>query len=425
MMIRFLFKGLLRDRNRSILPITVVAIGVAITVFMHAYLGGVMGESLEKSAAFNTGHLRIETQAYAENASQMPIDLALIDVDLLKSDLEEQYSGVRWVARIGFGGLLDAPDSLGSTRVQGNVMGMAFNLLETSDEKLRMELPSLLKQGRFPEKRGEMLMSDELFVKMNLHLGDVVTVMSTTMFGEMAMYNFTVAGTLHFGVNAMDKGMIMVDLEDARLALNMEDVATQLLGFFDDELYDNRKAMAIAADFNSRHTGQSSDEFTPVMSPLSEANIVGMSYTTINNLSTIILVVFLLAMSIVLWNTGLISGLRRYGEFGLRLAIGEHKREIYRSLIWEAVLVGIVGSIIGTFFGLIFSWLLQTYGIDITNISQDSNMMIANVIRARITTTTYFVGFIPGLVSTVLGAMLAGVGIYKRQTAKLFKELEN
>jgi putative ABC transport system permease protein len=45
-------------------------------------------------------------------------------------------------------------------------------------------------------------------------------------------------------------------------------------------------------------------------------------------------------------------------------------------------------------------------------------------VRSQITTTTYFIGFIPGVLSTVIGAMLAGIGVYKRQTANLFKELE-
>jgi putative ABC transport system permease protein len=33
-------------------------------------------------------------------------------------------------------------------------------------------------------------------------------------------------------------------------------------------------------------------------------------------------------------------------------------------------------------------------------------------------------GFIPEILSTLVGAGLAGIGIYKRQTAQLFKELE-
>jgi putative ABC transport system permease protein len=46
------------------------------------------------------------------------------------------------------------------------------------------------------------------------------------------------------------------------------------------------------------------------------------------------------------------------------------------------------------------------------------------VFHTRITPTAFFIGFIPGLVSTVIGTMLSGIGIYKRKTAQLFKELE-
>ena len=46
------------------------------------------------------------------------------------------------------------------------------------------------------------------------------------------------------------------------------------------------------------------------------------------------------------------------------------------------------------------------------------------LIHAKITTETYYIGFIPGVISMVLGTMLSGIGIYKRQTAQLFKELE-
>ena len=75
--------------------------------------------------------------------------------------------------------------------------------------------------------------------------------------------------------------------------------------------------------------------------------------------------------------------------------------------------------------GLFFSWLMQKYGIDVSDMMQNTQMMLPTVFRSQISTTTYWVGIIPGVLSTVIGAMLAGVGIYKRQTASLFKELEN
>ena len=140
--------------------------------------------------------------------------------------------------------------------------------------------------------------------------------------------------------------------------------------------------------------------------------------------SVYISAVFVIAMALVLWNAGLLGGLRRYGEIGIRLAMGEEKGHIYRSMIYESIFIGTAGTILGTAIGLIFAWLLQTYGINISGMMEGASLMMPTHLRARITPPDFYIGFIPGLLSTVLGTMLAGIGIYKRQTARLFKELE-
>ena len=49
------------------------------------------------------------------------------------------------------------------------------------------------------------------------------------------------------------------------------------------------------------------------------------------------------------------------GEFGLRLAMGEHSSSIYRNLLLEALMIGLVGSVLGTFVGLIPAFYLQVW----------------------------------------------------------------
>ena len=423
-MIHFLFKGLLRDKSRSVLPITVVALGVMITVILQAYLSGVFGDSIETTAKFSSGHVKVTTKAYRENQSQLPNDYAMLDIDQILNQLRTSYPDMTWSDRIQFGGLLDAPDSTGQTRSQGNVGGMGVHFLSNSNETDRMDLVSKLLTGQFPSKSGEILLTNELFQKMNLHLGDTVTLLSTTMYGDMVLFNFTVCGTVHFGTPALDKGFMLADIEDIRLALNMEQAAGEVLGFFNDSPYDNSKAEALSNAFNTQYS-KSEDPFTLTMAPMSGMSGIDFMIAYAENAQYLIILIFVFAMSIVLWNTGLVGGLRRYGEFGLRLAIGENKHEIYRSLVGEALLVGILGSLIGIAFGLFFAWLLQHYGVNAQSIMKNSNMMMPGVFRAHISTTTYFIGFIPGVLSTVIGAMLAGIGIYKRQTANLFKELES
>jgi putative ABC transport system permease protein len=63
-------------------------------------------------------------------------------------------------------------------------------------------------------------------------------------------------------------------------------------------------------------------------------------------------------------------------------------------------------------------------GLDVTSMTKSSGVLMANVIRAKITPEAYYIGFIPGLLATLVGTAISGIGIFKRRTAQLFKELE-
>ncbi|MDZ7633595.1 MAG: FtsX-like permease family protein [Bacteroidales bacterium] len=130
-------------------------------------------------------------------------------------------------------------------------------------------------------------------------------------------------------------------------------------------------------------------------------------------------------MSLILWNAGLLGGLRRYGEFGMRLAIGEEKKHVYKTMLMESLIIGFFGSLAGVTAGMLISLYLQNTGIDLGVMMKNASIMMPQVFRAQITQETWYVGFIPGFISTQIGTMLAGLGIYKRQTAQLFKELES
>jgi putative ABC transport system permease protein len=221
----------------------------------------------------------------------------------------------------------------------------------------------------------------------------------------------------------MDRGTIIADISDARRLLDMEDAAAEILGYFRNEQYQDSEAVSIAEDFNKR-MDDPEDEFAPVMRALRDQNDLAEYLDLTNGMSAILSGIFILAMSIVLWNLGLIGGLRRYGEIGVRLAIGEKKNHVYCSMILESIAIGLAGSVAGTAIGLGLSWYMQIYGLDIGAFMNNSSMMISSVMRARITSQTFYIGFIPGLLSTVFGTAISGIGIYQRQTAQLFKELE-
>jgi putative ABC transport system permease protein len=104
--------------------------------------------------------------------------------------------------------------------------------------------------------------------------------------------------------------------------------------------------------------------------------------------------------------------------------LGEDKNHIYRTLIYEGVLIGFIGTVFGTLLGLAFSYFMQEHGLNIGGMMRNSTLMMPSIARAEVTPAAYYIGIIPGVISMVLGNALAGIGIYKRKTASLFKELE-
>ena len=324
-MIRFLVKGLIRDHSRSMFPILTVLAGVMLTVVMYSWIRGTENDMIQSNANFSTGHVKIMSLAYAEEADQIPNDLALMDIEEISTKLKREFPDMLWTPRIRFGGLLDIPDENGETRSQGPVAGLAINLLSpTSPEITILNLQNALIKGRLPKKNNEILISDQFADRLEVQIGETATLISSTMYGSLTTENFIIVGTIRFGISAMDRGAMIADISDIQHVLDMNDSAGEILGFDKDYIYRDNKMEKLAQNFNARYQN-SSDEFSPVMVTLRNQSGLAQTLDMVDYFSSILVAIFVIAMSIVLWTTGLRGSLRRYGEIGVRLAIGDDK----------------------------------------------------------------------------------------------------
>ena len=423
-MVAFVVKGLLRDRSRSLFPVIMVATGAFLTVLLYSYMQGVIGDMVDSGARFDNGHIKIMTRAYSEIADQLPNDLALLGTSALLTELRETHPEMIWTPRIRFGGLIDIADKTGETRDQGPFFGLGVNLIKAqSPEPALLKLSKALVQGRLPVASDEILISEDFARKLQVEPNQTVTIISSTMYGSIAVANFRISGTVLFGISALDRNAVIADLNGVRKLLNMDDAAGEILGFSKDMVYSDQRMAALSTEFTNQYA-ISDDEFEPVMLNLSSQGVLKEILGMFNSMGAIIVAVFVMAMSIVLWNAGLMNGLRRYGEIGIRLALGESKGGVYTAMVAEAACIGILGSIIGTAIGLGLSYWMQIVGMDFSAAFQRSAIMMTSVLRCRVTPTSFGIGFIPGLFASVIGTMFAGIGIFRRQTAQLFKELE-
>ena len=426
-MIKFLTKGLLRDRSRSLFPILVISLIVTIIIFTKGFMTGMLNSLFLDTAVVSTGHVKIMTRAYEEENQLLPNDLALLGTGQLVEKLSLEYPDYFWTPRITFGGLLDVPDENGETMEQGPTIALAVDFFSSGSRQVDIwELKRRLTAGRIPEKPQEVLLSTKLAERLGLEPGEVVTFIGSTMHNAFTTYNFMVSGTFNLNMGAIDKQMMLLDISGARIALDMDYAASEILGYSHDLYYNDDDAVSLRLAFNASHS-DSSDIFSPFMLALRDGSQLGTMVDFSDAAMGIIVSIFLAIVMVVLWNMGLMSGLRRYGEIGMRLAMGESKGQVYRSMIMEAVIIGVVGTVIGTALGLPITYYVQEVGIDYSEAMEtigSTSFIFSNIFYTKVTPDLYYIGFFPGVLATVLGTMLAGRAIYKREMSQLFKELE-
>ena len=183
-MIKFLTKGILRDRSRSLFPVLVVTLTVAMIIFFQGFMTGIMSGFFRDTAVVSTGHIKIMTQAYEEENQLLPNDLALLGTDQLVEDLNKKYPDHFWTPRITFAGLLDVPDENGETLEQGPSIAFGIDFFSPGSRQLEIwDLERRLTAGRLLEKADEVLLGTKLANRLGLKIGESVTFIGSTMNG--------------------------------------------------------------------------------------------------------------------------------------------------------------------------------------------------------------------------------------------------
>jgi len=431
-MIVFLFRGILRDKSRFLFPFSVVSIGVALVVALVGFMEGVFMGMIDMTAKLNAGHLRLVNKPFYDEEHLYPLDRALAAQKETSIWLKNNStSNIEWSPRIRWGALIDVPDTNGNTRSQTPVVGMALDLKsKNSSEIRRLKLKKSLIKGQLPQKSNEMLMGNSLAQNLDVTLGQSVTIIGQSFDGGLVADNYLVVGLIRFGVTAMDKKMVLIDLADAQSTFYMENMVTDWLGYLPSSFsFDHYIKAKKSINFNlntwmkNPPNDWAKDDQPIAISILDQQNM-GSMVKTFTVIKSSVVGIFTFLMILVLWNAGVLSGIHRYGEMGLRLAFGEPHWKLIFTLGIEGLFIGILGSVFGCFFGGSFAWYLQEVGLNMGDTFAKSGLMINDVVRARLTIDGFIQGILPGIFASVAGTLVASFAIFKRSEENLFRELE-
>ncbi|MFD9699694.1 ABC transporter permease [Lentzea sp. NPDC059081] len=377
-MLKTILAGLRARTARLVLSSIAIALGVA---FVTGTL--VLGDAVEAQTRDN----------FARSARN--VDAA---VHLDENNRERQDTGIPadLLGKIRSTQGVEGADSreFGSAALLGGD-GKARNALVQplpTTEKLR---DFNLQDGRFPGKADEIAVDTKTAQIAKLKVGDKLTLLDK----ENAEHAYTIVGTYQQGASSISMSgsdHVIVSPEGIR-ALIPDQRIYEIVAVAGPGVSQQQLADRIRAVVGSGYQVQTGEELTKAT-----LEQVGDAAGEIKSFLLAFAAISLVVAGMVIYNTFTILVAQRTKELALLRCVGAERGQVFRSVLAEAVFMGLAASVLG---------ILGGFGV-----SAGLQMLVGSVggpdgggdveIRLPLTWTTIVAGFGVGVVVTVLSAVL-------------------
>ena len=362
------WRNLMRNRRRSILTFTTIALGLVVMIFSDGLMAGSEMDILYNLVRLQGGHVEIRVKPERER----PLGASRLrptELDALIGRLEAHPSVDGVSPRIILPGLAT------NNRTSRSVQVVA---VEPEREK---RVNSIVFQGspQYLDATGgrEALVGKPLAEALGLQTGDHLDLVIQGPAGATNV-TFKVQAVYNTNFGEYDKSFVFIPLDQAQRLLfkGATNVAVLL----------NKPEEAPQLARTIEGWAESAKIETPYeVVPWQEAQAAILDALAAKNTTMILLggIIVLIAAFGVL-NTMLMSVYERVREIGVMMALGTKAREVVLLFLLEGFLMGAMGGFAGAFLGVALTGWMSTVGISLGNYSGVSNIPISNVLYAQV-----------------------------------------
>ncbi|MDR2246295.1 MAG: FtsX-like permease family protein [Treponema sp.] len=347
-LIKIAYRNILRNRRRTLFCVSAAAIAVFFTVFMQAWIAGMMDNIEEVVRVFETGHVSAASSQYEAEKEYYPVWFPLAG-GLPAAELE--------ALALGLDGVKAAlPRITAFATLQDSTVKHAFLWGIKVREELALNHFDLgrrgdgLVEGRYPEPdSSECAIGAGMAKKAGLAIGDRLPLKTVSAQFSDKLWSPVITGIFQFNYAKYDEDAIIVDFTRLQRLLVLGEGTQQLFIHAEDPAQSRaitgRLKTLLGEDAVVRNWR---DNYFVVLMRQSMMIFV------------VVYLVFLIVASFLIVNTVVMIIHERIKEIGMMGSLGMTRAEIVRVFFFEAVFLSVIGSLAGCLIGgittLVFSF---------------------------------------------------------------------
>jgi len=392
---RIAIRNIWRNKRRTVLTMSAIAIAALVIVFMFSVIEGMKYDQVNTVIRFTTGHIRIRNAEYERNVLLNPLQYNIRDykhvLQILRGvgQVEMLSPRIRFGARFGV-----QRDKYGVYEKEFDAFGLGVDF---STEKKFEDLDVYLTPGSSLPGKHEILLTVGLAQDLGAKIGDRFDLFTAQTMGGVGFNskNVRVSGIVQLPVANLNKNLFLMPIDDVSTLLRMDtqeqSPALEILIILKNPNDIQARARVIADSLNKagiQSMVETSDKPVPrdynglLVTPWTEASnwytwlqMADISY------NFIALFFFIMGTTVII-NTTMMIIYERMREIGTISAMGMTGGQIVRLFFLEAFFTSVIASGIGVLLGMAIVGAIGR--IDLTQTFEGLDFNFANIITLRL-----------------------------------------
>jgi len=385
-MLSLALRNLLRQKSRTAITALAICSGVIALILTGGFVQDIFTQLGEASIHSRSGHLQIFRQGFYEAGSRSPEKYLIDNPEALRHAIQQHPEVADVLARIQFAGLLN------NGRTDWPIIGEGVE----PDKEARLGSYLKISQGRQLKNSDAqgILLGEGVAASLKLKPGDHVTLVANAAEGALNSLDFEVVGVFQSFSKDFDARAVRIALPAAQELLYTQKVNALVVS-----LHRTHDTDAIAV-LLKQQLGKSGFEVkTWVELNDFYEKTVNLYRQQFGVLQFIILVMVLLSVA----NNINMSVFERLGEFGTMMALGNRRAYVFRLILLESSLLGLVSALLGVILGVALAWAISAIGIPMP---PPPNANLGYTGHITIIPSVLVMAYFVGLAATVMGALL-------------------
>jgi ABC-type lipoprotein release transport system permease subunit len=353
-LLQIAWRNLWRNPRRTLISISAIALGYAMLLLFACLLEGLSQQMVENGTRLGLSHIQVHAPGYYPDRSLYQTLGGREGADIsellatLTSDPRVRAASPRVY---GYGLVSSAQQSAGA-----GILGV----VPAQEPHLTTLHTRIVKGSYLSEQMPKgIVMGEKLADSIGAGVGSEIVLVTQAADGSIGNDLYTVIGIFRTGLEATDRGLVLMSLASVQELLSLAPARIHEVGV----IVSNRvEATALASALEVRLSKLLPVEVRawPELAP-ELAEYVRMSRSST---SIIFFIVFLIAI-IGIMNTMLMAVFERTRELGVLMALGMRPVQVIGLVLAEAA--GLVGAslVLGGGLGVPLLWYLQLHGLDL------------------------------------------------------------